>query len=97
MKRDHSLKPVTVSTRTLLNGDPIPFLDDHTVDMGSSFDLFHEASHHDSPLVDANQTAARNYLRDLMHKHGFKGIKTEWWHYTLNDEPYPDTYFDFVF
>jgi D-alanyl-D-alanine dipeptidase len=26
---------------------------------------------------------------------GFRSYDVEWWHYTLEDEPYPDTYFDF--
>ena len=30
-----------------------------------------------------------------MKKNGFEPLDTEWWHYTLADEPYPDTYFDF--
>ena len=30
-----------------------------------------------------------------MEKHGFVNYAKEWWHYTLRDEPYPDTYFDF--
>jgi len=30
-----------------------------------------------------------------MLRHGFEGIDSEWWHFTLSDEPYPDTYFDF--
>ena len=46
IKEDQSLHPIIYSHRTLLNGEEIPFLDDNTVDMGSSFDLFHEASHH---------------------------------------------------
>jgi D-alanyl-D-alanine dipeptidase len=24
---------------------------------------------------------------------GFTNLPEEWWHYTLDDEPYPDTYF----
>ena len=44
--------PVTISQRTLSdNKTVISFLDDNTVDMGSSFDLFHPASHHDSPFI----------------------------------------------
>lgn len=31
-----------------------------------------------------------------MMKHGFKPLKEEWWHFTLIDEPYPDTYFNFL-
>ncbi|MBP6103681.1 MAG: hypothetical protein KBD23_01075 [Gammaproteobacteria bacterium] len=30
-----------------------------------------------------------------MEKHGFKNLDLEWWHYTLTNEPFPDTYFDF--
>jgi D-alanyl-D-alanine dipeptidase len=30
-----------------------------------------------------------------MQLHGFKPYPYEWWHFTLADEPYPDTYFDF--
>ena len=30
-----------------------------------------------------------------MMRHGFKPFPTEWWHFTLKDEPFPDTYFDF--
>ena len=41
------------------------------------------------------QAANRKLLRDTMLAHGFRGIDTEWWHFTLKNEPYPDTYFDF--
>lgn len=88
------LKLITYSSRTLSNGEVIPFLDDNTVDMGSSFDLFHPASHHDSPIITAEQTRMRTLLRDEMRHHGFAEVKEEWWHYTLIKEPYPDTYFD---
>ena len=37
----------------------------------------------------------RMLLREIMTTHGFKPINVEWWHFTLKDEPYPDTYFDF--
>lgn len=93
---NQQLKPITLGKRTLPNGDEIPFLDDNTVDMGSSFDLFHEVSHHDSPFVNAQHTANRNILRAAMKKQGFQEYPTEWWHYTLGNEPFPDTYFDFV-
>ncbi|MEX0976621.1 MAG: M15 family metallopeptidase [Woeseia sp.] len=65
------------------------------LDMGSAWDFFGEISHHDSPLVDAEATVNRNLLRDVMVEHGFKPYAQEWWHYTLANEPYPDTYFDF--
>ena len=37
----------------------------------------------------------RMLLRSVMLKHGFKPVDTEWWHFTLENEPYPDTYFDY--
>lgn len=93
---EKSLKPIALTQRTLSNGETIPYLDDNTVDMGSSFDLFHPASHHDSPYITSAQTKMRQLLRSLMHTHGFDEIKEEWWHYTLHKEPYPNTYFDFT-
>jgi D-alanyl-D-alanine dipeptidase len=65
------------------------------LDMGSPWDFFGEISHHDSPLVDEEATTNRNLLRDVMVMHGFKPYANEWWHYTLEEEPYPETYFDF--
>lgn len=93
---DHPLQPPERSRRNLTNGEETPFLDDGTLDMGSSFDLFHVVSHHDSHLITQEQTARRNVLRIAMQKFGFKAHDKEWWHYTLENEPYPDTYFDFV-
>jgi len=34
-------------------------------------------------------------LKRRMEKHGWKSYPQEWWHFTLENEPYPDTYFDF--
>jgi D-alanyl-D-alanine dipeptidase len=65
------------------------------LDLGSPWDFFGEISHHDSPLVNEEATANRNLLRDIMIKHGFEPYAGEWWHYTLADEPFPETYFDF--
>lgn len=96
IKADQELQPISYAKRKLLNGEEIPFLDDNTVDMGASFDLFHKASHHDSPLIESSYTQMRNFLRDAMKQFGFKEYAEEWWHYTLENEPYPDTYFDFV-
>ncbi len=66
------------------------------VDMGGSFDYFGTRSHTDytDDLTEA-QLANRRLLRDTMLAHGFDGISTEWWHFTLKNEPYPDTYFAF--
>ena len=53
---------------------------------------------HESPAgrsITAEQFANRMILREAMVRHGFKALDSEWWHFTLKDEPYPDTYFIF--
>ena len=65
------------------------------VDMGGTFDYFGELSHPDYTGITEEQYANRMLLRDVMVKHGFKPLEEEWWHFTLEDEPYPDTYFTF--
>ncbi len=65
------------------------------VDMGGAFDLFSEISHPDYKKLTREQKKNRKLLRDAMLKAGFEGIDSEWWHFTLKNEPYPDTYFDF--
>ncbi len=65
------------------------------LDMGSPFDLFSEISHPDSTLVTEEQHQNRMLLQDVMVRNGFVPIDCEWWHFSLKNEPYPDTYFDF--
>ena len=65
------------------------------LDMGSPWDFFGDVSHHDSPLVGDEATMNRNLLRGLMLEQGFRPAVTEWWHYTLENEPFPERYFDF--
>ncbi|MBQ3673089.1 MAG: M15 family metallopeptidase [Paludibacteraceae bacterium] len=65
------------------------------LEMGSPFDWFGEESHPDYTELDSSIIANRLILREAMLRHGFQPIDSEWWHFTLADEPYPDTYFDF--
>ncbi|HWV71635.1 MAG TPA: M15 family metallopeptidase [Pseudosphingobacterium sp.] len=65
------------------------------VDMGSPFDFFGNISHHGSHEINAEQESHRLILKEAMLRFGFKPLPEEWWHYTLVDEPYPTTYFDF--
>ncbi|MCL2684717.1 MAG: hypothetical protein FWE55_05685 [Synergistaceae bacterium] len=65
------------------------------LDMGSPFDFFGEISHPGSSLVTREQSANRNILSEAMIRAGFKPVNTEWWHFSLAKEPYPDKYFDF--
>ncbi len=78
------------------------------LDMGGTFDWFGTESHPDycgNPEtqewtevpggITPEQFRNRMILRRLMLSHGFKAMDVEWWHFTLNNEPYPDTYFTF--
>jgi D-alanyl-D-alanine dipeptidase len=65
------------------------------VDMGGTFDYFGELSHPDYRNITEEQYRNRMLLREVMLKHGFKPLVEEWWHFTLANEPYPDTYFTF--
>ena len=65
------------------------------LDMGGPFDYFGELSHPDYRDITEEQYANRMLLRDTMLRHGFLPITSEWWHFTLENEPYPDTYFTF--
>lgn len=64
-------------------------------DMGGTFDFFGKVSHSGYKKITKKQYNNRMLLRNTMMKHGFKPISTEWWHFTLKNEPYPDTYFNF--
>lgn len=68
---------------------------DNSIDMGTGFDCFHELSHTENKDITAQQRINRMLLKTLMEKHGFKNYDLEWWHYTLINEPYPNTYFNF--
>ncbi len=65
------------------------------VDMGGTFDYFGELSHPDYTEITEEQYAMRMMLREVMMKHGFRPLEEEWWHFTLEDEPYQNTYFTF--
>lgn len=66
------------------------------LDMGSPWDFFDPVSWPDSMAVTAAQRERRMLLREIMLRHGFVPLATEWWHFTLDDEPFPQRYFDFV-
>ena len=65
------------------------------LDMGGTFDFFGEKSHPDYAGASEAQHANRILLQELMLKHGFRPLDSEWWHFTLGNEPWPDTYFTF--
>ena len=77
------------------------------LDMGGTFDWFGRESHPDyggnpktgkykgNAKITAEQFHNRMILRKAMIRHGFKPLDEEWWHFTLENEPFPDTYFTF--
>jgi D-alanyl-D-alanine dipeptidase len=65
------------------------------VAMGGDHDLMDAVSHHDAQGIAKAEARNRRALRSIMETCGFSAYACEWWHYTLGDEPYPDTYFDF--
>lgn len=77
------------------------------LDMGGTFDWFGHESHPDfggnpqtgaytqNDSITQEQFNNRMILRKAMMRHGFKPFDTEWWHFTLDNEPFPDTYFTF--
>jgi D-alanyl-D-alanine dipeptidase len=69
--------------------------DGHELAMGTPFDFFSSKSWTADPTISAEQHANRMVLAAAMHRRGFRGYDKEWWHFTLRDEPFPETYFDF--
>ena len=67
-----------------------------TLEMGTDFDRFGPLAAHGAEGISETAAQNRAYLCRLMLGAGFVPYSAEWWHYTLKDEPYPDTYFDFI-
>ena len=66
------------------------------LDMGTGFDFFDTAANTESPKATAAQHANRLHLRAAMERAGFRNYPLEWWHYTLDPEPEPRRFYDFV-
>jgi len=68
---------------------------DNSIDMGTGYDCFHPLSHTANANISEMGKKNRKLLLDVMIRYGFKNYAKEWWHFTLKNEPYTDTYFDF--
>ena len=66
------------------------------LEMGTDFDRFGPLAAHGAEGISETAAQNRAYLCRLMLGAGFVPYSAEWWHYTLKDEPYPDTYCDFI-
>ncbi len=65
------------------------------VDMGTTFDCFHQMSNTTNPSISKESQKNRQILKLAMEKYGFTNYPKEWWHFGLKDEPYKSDYFDF--
>ena len=70
-----------------------PLADGQELDMGTPFDLFDPQSHTENTEQPPDVQFNRRWLRSLMQRHGWRNIPEEWWHFTLVNEPYPESYF----
>lgn len=68
---------------------------DELAPMGGGHDLMDPVSHHGACGITPVEARNRRSLRSVMEGCGLRPYELEWWHYTLQDEPYPHTYFDF--
>jgi zinc D-Ala-D-Ala dipeptidase len=68
---------------------------DNSLDMGTSFDCFDTKANTAASGLTESERKNRDLLVDVMRRHGFENYEKEWWHFTLEGEPYPDTIFDF--
>tara|TARA_B110000238_G_C16115921_1_gene434818 strand:+ start:1444 stop:2121 length:678 start_codon:yes stop_codon:yes gene_type:complete len=66
------------------------------VDMGGKWDYFSKKSNFTFQGITSKQYQNRELLRNLMESEAFLPYDKEWWHFTLKDEPFPKTYFDFM-
>lgn len=87
-KSSHSRgSTVDLTIRDALSGE--------CLSMGTTFDFMDPLSHPDNPSVAPDVFRNRQFLKKIMNDLGWQGIPTEWWHFTYEQEPYPDTYFNF--
>ena len=68
---------------------------DGSLPMGTSFDCFDVKANTAALGLSKEKRENRAALVEAMQAHGFKNYPKEWWHFTLQPEPYPETIFDF--
>lgn len=68
---------------------------DGSLDMGTGFDCLDPMAHFANVAIHGKPAQNRLFLKSMMEKQGFAPYPIEWWHFTLRNEPFPDTYFSF--
>lgn len=69
---------------------------DNSLDMGTGYDCLDTRSHTDNKEVSLLAQRHRKIFQELMTVNGFVPYEKEWWHFSLKNEPFPQTYFNFV-
>ncbi|MBS1564174.1 MAG: M15 family metallopeptidase [Bacteroidetes bacterium] len=64
----------------------ITLADKKNIPMPTDFDNFTDTAHHSFMQLPFLLMENRKMLADIMEKHGFKKMDTEWWHYTWADD-----------
>ncbi len=94
-----AISETTLSSKKKLIACTAPYLQrfpDNSIDMGTGYDCMDEKSHRLNTTVGLVPFAHRMMLSKLMTQHQFAPYAEEWWHFTLKNEPYPNTYFNFL-
>ena len=68
--------------------------DGSELDMGTHWDFMDPLSATDNPAISPTARRSRDRLSAVMDRHGFDNYAAEWWHFTLRQEPFPESYFD---
>lgn len=55
------------------------------LDMGTTYDFFGEEAYHTYTNLPKKVLDNRTLLKEIMEKHGFQHIRTEWWHYSYKN------------
>lgn len=92
---DLALEAATAGAQTEKGRSVCSRRDRETLDFGTPFDCFDPASRTASQAVSRSAQELRQLLVSLMRKGGFRNYAGEWWHFTLEGEPFPGRSFDF--
>ena len=65
------------------------------LDMGTPYDFSDAKSWTSDRSVSVEARRNRALLIEAMARGGFRSYHKEWWHFSLADEPFPHTYFNF--
>lgn len=87
--------PCTIKKLNYKNIGDIMYVDDGTLNMGSSYDLFDQVSSHGCDLIEQSAKDNRAFLKEAMESNGFVSNDQVWWQYKLAREPFVDSNFDF--